>query len=508
MGVIYKFKKEVIDYITEKKKKDPAISCRKLVSLVKQEFNKKVSKSSINSVIKGSGLSMPVGRRCVLEQGSYEFKSAGIFFLKAADWLLGGSLSIAETVNKCLGFNDPGILSKIEYLIYGNLFEFDSNKGNAADLSFCGLTAESINIEEDMQAYLLHLQTVKELCPGITRIISGLSKEIHGLKLNLTDKSVIYLDGQLHTVWPSPKIPNGFSATLYDGKRCIKKIFLENNPLVLFMSPGYNAPTAEFFDFILSLNGQKSISSIVLLDNNLTEIETMPLQDISHKHFVIFGIWPWQFGQYREIKSMGEFKPFYYIPADKNYYIAETVIEFSQHNGNKRIILNGCVLKKTLKGKEILSIYTNLSFEQLKPEEIAAIYLNKWPNLEEGFINFSRSIENFVRGSKDKAFLDIEKFSVNPSLSIKKVLDSYLIILDSFVRLNFLPDRYEKDDFAAIKDKFYDLKGIWTVRRNEVIIKFSPSAGYSNIKELKYVCNRVNERNAFINGGKKLWLLV
>lgn len=502
MGVIHKFKKEIIDYIIEKKKKDPTISCRNLVSLIKQEFKKDVSKSSINSVIKGTGLSMPVGRRCVLEQGSYEFKSAGVLFLKAADWLLGGSSNISEAVNKYLEFDDPGILSKIEYLIYSNLLSGTGNKNIENNLFDADLN------KEDMLAYLFHLQSVKELCPEIISIISGLTKRIRGLKLNLIDKSAIYLDGQLHTVWPSLKVPNSFSTTLYDVKSYVSKVFLENSPAVLFMSPGYDVPTEELFNFISSLDGKKSVSSVVLIDNDLTEIETMSLQELAHKHFVVFGIWPWQFGQYREIKSVGEFKPFHFVPADKTYYIAETTIELSQPTVNKRVILNGCVLKNSLKGKEVLSICTTFSFDQLKPEEIAVLYLNKWPNLEEGFINFSRSIENFVRGSKDNILSDFEKFSSDSHLNIKESLDLYLMMLDSFVRLNFLPDGYEKDDFPTIKGRFYDLKGILTTKKNEVIIKFSPSVSYPNIKELKYACNRVNERNVLVKGSKKLWLLV
>jgi len=63
MGVTYKLKQEVIDFIVQKKQADPSLSCRKLVILLQEAFQLDVSKSSINAVIKEFNLSNPVGRR-------------------------------------------------------------------------------------------------------------------------------------------------------------------------------------------------------------------------------------------------------------------------------------------------------------------------------------------------------------------------------------------------------------------------------------------------------------
>ncbi|MFH1360166.1 MAG: hypothetical protein ABIJ41_03915 [Candidatus Omnitrophota bacterium] len=63
MGVIHKLKKEVVDFITEQKQANPQLSCRKLAELIQDKFFIKVSKSSVNAVIKEENLSSPVGRR-------------------------------------------------------------------------------------------------------------------------------------------------------------------------------------------------------------------------------------------------------------------------------------------------------------------------------------------------------------------------------------------------------------------------------------------------------------
>lgn len=62
MGVTYKLSPQVVDFIKDKKSADPKISCRKLSDLASEEFQTKISKSSVNNVLKGLELSNPVGR--------------------------------------------------------------------------------------------------------------------------------------------------------------------------------------------------------------------------------------------------------------------------------------------------------------------------------------------------------------------------------------------------------------------------------------------------------------
>ena len=62
MGVVHKLRPEVITFILNQKKETPALGCRKLASLILEEFKAEVSKSSINNIIKEAGLSSPLGR--------------------------------------------------------------------------------------------------------------------------------------------------------------------------------------------------------------------------------------------------------------------------------------------------------------------------------------------------------------------------------------------------------------------------------------------------------------
>ena len=74
MGVVYKLKKELIDYIVDQKRQNPRLSCRALVDVVKERFNLEVSKSAINALLKEAQLSSPIGRRPKADKKAAKFK--------------------------------------------------------------------------------------------------------------------------------------------------------------------------------------------------------------------------------------------------------------------------------------------------------------------------------------------------------------------------------------------------------------------------------------------------
>ncbi|MBF0483762.1 MAG: helix-turn-helix domain-containing protein [Candidatus Omnitrophica bacterium] len=63
MGVTYKLKEEVINFVLEIKRDFPDTSCRQIASLASEKFKIEISKSSVNSILQRSALSSSVGRR-------------------------------------------------------------------------------------------------------------------------------------------------------------------------------------------------------------------------------------------------------------------------------------------------------------------------------------------------------------------------------------------------------------------------------------------------------------
>ena len=615
MGVIYKLKTKIKDYIIEEKNNKPILSCRNLVSLIESRFQIKVSKSSINAVIKESGLSMPVGRRRkkrrrkaqisitlplqienkqvehplleaqkrelieqlpepvierpieepkagipvekiaqvplepvpeiptvapieeepekpsealpealpekppqepmvkpqeapiekpaeALEELPSEIESTGAILLKIADYLIGGSSQINEAIKERLNRGEKGLLAKTESLIYMSLFNLADEK----ELSKLWAIVNKKIPSEDIMRYLNDLQAVSELSPIISGVIWKLFQEVRSLKVILTDGSHFYIDGQLYTVWSTPQIPYSFSTTIYNIKSYVNGCFEKYKPFVLFSAPGYDMPTKELFDFMLSLEGkEKGISKLIIYSHKLEEIQT--IYPASHKnYFFIFGLWPWQFGQYRRVKLMGETRQFSFEPLKKDFYLTEAEVELTQPVINKRVTLKGCALKTNPDDKIRLIILTNLPRAE-EIEELAHIYLSHWPNLEEGFQDFSRKIELFTYTALSRQAFSIPQPSwAQETADIKQALADYLNALDAYVRWHFLPPEYKERDFSTVNERFYQLKAQLKKKKDTCLVRFILPPGYAFLKDLSYCLSRMNEQEIILADKKRLWL--
>lgn len=434
MGVIYKLQPKIKEFILEKKQKEPRLSCRQLAIITAEKFQIKLSKSSVNSLIKEAKLSMPVGRRRrKARKGQLEeARNLGTIFLKAANFLI------------------------------------------------CGKELESAtNLEE--------LGPVPNF------------QEVRWVRVILADGGFFYLDGQLHTIWSTPYTPYDFSTTIYNIRGYVNKYLQEDAPFVFFMAPGYDIPTKEFFSFLLSLDrpDKREISQLVLYGNRFEEIEIIrPLT--MNRRFFVFGLWPWQFSSYRQIKTApADFKPFYFEPLQKDLYLAEIGLELSQPTTNERVTLRGCAVKTSLNDKIKLLILTNFSAQETTQEALANMYLSHWPNLDEAFQDYSRKIELFTYTANSQRFFSTENLS-----------GKYLEALDSYVKWHFLPSGYEDKDFSVMKERFYGLSGRIKKQKDYFLITLTPPSGYPFLKDLEYACHRVNEREIVFSEGKRLWCSV
>lgn len=548
MGVIYKLKSEIKDFILEQKRLNTILGCRSLSLLVENKFQLKVSKSSINTLIKQAGLSMPIGRRPkkrrrrqeVAPPKLIEFKAeappeikpekpaepvvaqpatppikeqvavhaelpsetvcTGAILLKATDCLIRGSYSLAEAIKNRLNRPQNDLLAKTEGLIYLPLFEKDLS-------GLWALVNKGLSLE-GLSAYLNELQSIRTMPSDILRIISNTLQEVRCIKISCSNGNIFYLDGQMHTVWSTPYLPYDFSATIYNIKGYISESFFKDRPLILFTAPGYDIASKEFFNFILSLDTkEKTITKLTLYGNKLEELEVIPLEQAKRRFFV-FGLWPWQFVECRKINKIGEFKPCYIQAQQKDFYIADIEVELSQPIDKQSVTLRGCALKTTLTEKTRLVILTNLANEAANPEELANIYLGHWPNLEEGFKDFSRKIELFTYTAASQRFFSPEvlNLSKESSRDVRLLLGNYLKALDLYVRWHLLPLGYEDKDLPTINERFYALKVRLKREKDCLLATFQPPQGFPFLKELEYACRRINEKAIIDSEHKRLQL--
>jgi hypothetical protein len=88
---------------------------------------------------------------------------------------------------------------------------------------------------------------------------------------------------------------------------------------------------------------------------------------------------------------------------------------------------------------------------------------------------------------------------------LKPILEFYLQLLDTYVRGYFLPAKYQKWDFSAMKKHFYSLPISLAKVEKSLRISF-PLPGESSLaQDLAYACQRMNEREILSPEKEKIW---
>lgn len=530
MGVTYKLKPEINHFIIEQKRSNPALSCRDLARLIEQKYQIKVSKSSINSAVKSAGLSMPVGRRkgwrrkvSPTEKPQPEVKllsapapappaapqekeereeSTGAILLKAVDSLIGGSRYLSEILRKSLEKKEPELLAHVEGLIYLPLFEAKEGEKITA---LSALIGKEISIK-DILLYNDLWQSLRINNREAFSGIIGLSQQVRGIKVLFTDNKSIYLDSQFRTVWPTSYIPFDFSTTLYNTKSYINKYFFQNQPLLLFIAPGEDAPSAEFFAFILALNAQGNrLERLILYDNKLQELQRVNLGQLKRYPF-LYGLLPGQFREYRTISKVSEFRPFFCVPLQKELYLAEARIDLSQPYSNQVVTLKACILKNAPSDNPYFIIGGHNLNEEGGVELFANTYLNHWPDPQESCRDFIRKVEFFSYLGDSQGVLTTAKvnFSALDAPQAKALFGAYLELLHLYFKDFFLPAELKNMDFPTIKREFYSLKATLAREKTRLSVSFAPPPGFSFQKPLEYACRRLNEREIELSDGRRL----
>lgn len=279
---------------------------------------------------------------------------------------------------------------------------------------------------------------------------------------------------------------------------------------MLFMAPGYDKPSKDFFDFLSFFqSSSRRAMRLAIHNNKFEEIEASSFE-MNNKHVFLFGLWPWQFSSYRKVKKIGEFRLYNLAGVSDDFYIADTEIDLLQHNTRQILTLRGCAVKKGINEKTRVIILSNASPEQAKAEDLANIYLSHWPNLEETFQDLSRKIELFTYTAASQRFFSTDNLILNKDSvhDIKALLNYYISALDLYVKWHFLPSGYEDKDFSTIKQRFYSLKGMIKNQNDCVLVTFKPPVVYPFLKDLEYACRRINEKEIIFGDGRRLWLSV
>ncbi|MCX5705568.1 MAG: hypothetical protein NTZ92_05900 [Candidatus Omnitrophica bacterium] len=422
-----------------------------------------------------------------------EEKCTGVVILKAAEALVGASRAVAEVIRGRVGRQKNELAALIEEATLAGLAPAGEKPAN---------TGKS-------DALLVELQADKSVCSDIQNMLKSNLQEVRCIKLQLSDGNTFFVDGQMHTIWSTQNIPYDFSGCFNNVKGYINKYFYQNLPFTLFVAPGYDTPTKEFFSLIMSLDGIGSaISKLTIFGNKFEELEIISF-DQPKKRFFIFSFFPWQFSEQRKVNKIGEFKPMRFVPLNRELYVADVDLTLSQSALGLSVQLRGCAFKLNPQDKARQIIVSNIPADVMTSEDLANAYLGHWPNLEEAYHDYSRKVELFTYTVDSQRYFSTGNLSLSKpeTQDPKSLFVSYLEALDSYVRWHFLPMGFETKDLSFTKEFFYDLDASLSRQQENTVVTFQPSSGYAYLKELQYLARRINEREVVLNDGSRLWLI-
>jgi len=549
MGEAHKLNTQVKDFILQKKKEKPLISCRVLSLLIKDELKVKISKSSINAIFKEAGLSLPSGRRGdkprVIQPTLKSQIQAVLLPLSASPIEIKSEQPPVEppkqepielpepkpqpepetpkiieepqlpepAIEKPLSVQ-PFVPEEVKEIKPEPVQpEPEPEKPQIVEepkLPEPVIAEQKSFIDGETNGEIL-LKAADCLLGGpfeMSRLNASLFQDARGMKVLLSDGAFFYLDAQCLTIWSTPHIPFDFSLSVSKITSYVNRCFHQGLPFNLCMAPGYEAPNPEFFDFLSAFDlKEKKISLFSLYGASFEELEVLRI-DQARKQYFIFGLWPWQFVQYRKVNKFKEFKKFIFLPLKKEMYIAEVEIELTQPNVNKTVTLRGCAVKLSLNEKTRLVILSNLPLETTSPEQLTSMYLEHWPNFEEIFQDYSRKIELFTYTADSQRFFSSEELFIakDGPVDQQTLTQAFQKTLDAYLRWHCFPSGYENKSFPSMKEAFYNLEISKTNVDDYCLVNFKTPSQYLFLEDLKYACRRLNEKEISCDG-KRVWFV-
>ncbi len=282
MGVKYKLTEEIVHFILTQKRELPQLSCRELAHQIQTQFERQVSKSSINEVLIEAKIGSPRGRKQKEKfQIPYE-KKAQLFVQPRVKPLEEASPSpvfvkhekielptAVKTVNHepLMALTDAGIQQGAgEYILKAVHYDFFPKpwRGMSSLEDFKSFDFNSLKEE------LLYRSLV-----------------IYGYRFLLEDGSSFCVDSRLQGL--QAKEGKNWPAPLERALTAAANLFVNNLQPIVIKEVAGESLEAFFFDFFLSCQGRpgKGIVKIDLLDKEGEAFVSFPLEGAPKKQFIV-----------------------------------------------------------------------------------------------------------------------------------------------------------------------------------------------------------------------------
>ena len=510
---------EIKGFIDSELSSSRPLKYSKLKQRIAQKYGLRVSKATISKRAKALKIQFRRGRKPAVSverkpAHSVFLDCAGAFFLKGAELEMG----LLTTINQLLKTSAESVRARKALklaqqinaiLLYAPVFELKTTQEIAAytrkGLLYLsgqkGLLIPSharqgnMPRQGEIEQYLRFLTDHKLLLFIIKEVAKACSEALFVRIDSIGQK--FYLDAQARTVWPSPKVPIYFSATLSKTSSCVESTFQSpstRRPLIMQVCPGYTFLPKEMFDLIQCFEqAQKEpISRIVIAAESGKILKTWQDVKPGQKCYFIAPLSPWQYARLQGTRIVKNFRQYLIGPEKEPMEVAEAQINLFNSQLNANIKVRAALVRRK---EERLALITNISQrEERYIRKIAEHYFCRWPDSK------LKTYYDLLEQAHAEELTRAQSRATITSLLTKSYgkipLDGFRLLLEHVSRYaasRFFPSEYSKEDLKSMKEKFYHHQGYLKIRQNLWEIVLQPFGQKKLQKDVQIACQGFNQ---------------
>ena len=459
--------------ILKERNNNKFLGCRKLAQLLKEKYSIKISKSTVNKIVKDHGIYSKKGRKKDLSIYKKSHKDlVGLYIFKSFADEIGLFDEIVTQLKDIFPKIRKERLKKILlYISFCKYLAYDSIKSELI-LKFLKIKTISFKVVTRLEETLSRYSPVINLTTFNKRI-----DMVYSLKFVFGNGEYLFSDAKLLNLKLQPNLLIYYASPLYKVELTLEKI-KSINSIIIFARPSVECLSGLIFDFFNNLN--TGIKKIELLGKKGETIKEISFNNF--KPSFLIGYVPslvYKSIYFREKPKHKKvlLDPFGY------FYLSNCYSEFLQNTGKYVFKANNVLIRRKKESFPCWGIITNSEFSYRLVKE----YFYFWPYLEEVIQN-----QYVNKGSNDNDFDNI-------SDSCNILPDT--VVIDSFSKTVKLLDNLSKiiklRGVDWKKDIFCDQGGISTGKESVKI--FIPNI------ELK-LKEQINCSHLFV-GNKRLFVV-
>ncbi|VAX37454.1 hypothetical protein MNBD_UNCLBAC01-522 [hydrothermal vent metagenome] len=494
MGVVHKFKPEVVDFVVQQKKENISFSCRRLAALVENRFQIKVSKSSVNNILKQASLSSPPKRRTWILQPK-KFK---IPHNKKKQLLEG----IKKVIQESAPSIDPPLQEDFHPESNKEAFSPETIRHHISqgdkDIKNAGLIfLKAAAWMSSMGRYVPLLGAEEKDSPEVlmANYFTDKAREfinIYKINVYLEDGGSMCFDPYFGFLW-NQAIPGAISIPMDRALGFLSKNLISNKNPVMF----HHLPENSFSQVVSifeNISG-KRIQKIDVFgeEEKLACFDMVPFQ----RRIFMSGVWKWQndFTEWTNNVHSKNCKEVYIEALDRVFKFCDGIDVLE---GCEGVCLRVLIVWTLEEDCPFLVILTN--HLKVSGEKIVFDYLMRWPCMDSEY-----SMDMFKKESSVN--IKIDSFLKEKVLPIERLPLDFKEILHAYCRQHFFQGALQEFSYEQAEAVIYSLSGECFIGETFGRITLSVPEDYPHEALLHQAAKRVNQSNVSDDSGRR-WLII